>query len=141
MVVPLTVPSTRADAPAVTSLAEAELVPFSYVVEDASVMVTFWPADVVSVKPDVVRLLTVPDAPPAAAPERAFDPPPAAAGPCPAVADGVAAVAAGVAAVAEGVAAAQPESPIATLNAAAAIHPLLPLGSTRRIAERSVVGS
>jgi hypothetical protein len=41
MVVPLTVPSTRTDAPAVTALAEAELVPFWYVVADASLTVTF----------------------------------------------------------------------------------------------------
>ena len=41
MVVPLVVPSTRAGPPLVTALAEAGLVPFSYVVEDASSMVTF----------------------------------------------------------------------------------------------------
>jgi hypothetical protein len=39
-------------------------------------MVTLWPAEVVSVKPDVDRLLTVPAAPPAAGPDRALDPPP-----------------------------------------------------------------
>jgi hypothetical protein len=39
-------------------------------------MVTFWPADVVSVKPDEDRLSTVPAAPPAAGPDRALDPPP-----------------------------------------------------------------
>jgi hypothetical protein len=39
-------------------------------------MVTFWPADVVSVKPDADRLLTVPAAPPAAGPDRALGPPP-----------------------------------------------------------------
>jgi hypothetical protein len=38
--------------------------------------VTFWPADVVMVKPDVDRLPTVPDDPPAAGPDRALDPPP-----------------------------------------------------------------
>jgi hypothetical protein len=48
------------------------------VVEDPSLTVTFWPADVDSVKPDVDTLATVPDAPPAAGPDRAFDPPPAA---------------------------------------------------------------
>ena len=58
------------------ALAEAGLVPFWYVVEDASLTVTFWPADVVMVKPDVDRLLTVPDDPPAAGPDRALDPPP-----------------------------------------------------------------
>jgi hypothetical protein len=41
MVVPLTVPSTRTDAPVVTALAEVELAPFWYVVEDASLTVTF----------------------------------------------------------------------------------------------------
>jgi hypothetical protein len=39
-------------------------------------MVTFWPADVVSVKPDADRPATVPAAPPAAGPDRALDPPP-----------------------------------------------------------------
>ena len=58
------------------ALAEVEAVPFSYVVDDASSTVTFWPADVVIVKPDVDTLLTVPDDPPAAGPDRALDPPP-----------------------------------------------------------------
>ena len=58
------------------ALAEIELVPFSYVVEDASLMVTFWPADVDIVKPDAVTLSTVPEDPPAAGPDRALDPPP-----------------------------------------------------------------
>jgi hypothetical protein len=41
-------------------------------------MVTFPPVAVVSVKPDVERLLTVPAEPPAAGPDRALDPlPPA----------------------------------------------------------------
>jgi hypothetical protein len=41
-------------------------------------MVTFWPVDVVSVKPDEVTLLAVPTEPPAAGPDRALDPlPPA----------------------------------------------------------------
>jgi hypothetical protein len=44
-------------------------------------MVTFWPADVVSVKPDEDRLSTVPEAPPAAGPDRALDPPPPDPGP------------------------------------------------------------
>ena len=43
---------------------------------DASSTVTFWPADVVIVKPDVDTLPTVPDDPPAAGPDRALDPPP-----------------------------------------------------------------
>jgi hypothetical protein len=37
-------------------------------------MVTFWPAVVVSVKPDVDTLLAVPIEPPAAGPDRALDP-------------------------------------------------------------------
>jgi hypothetical protein len=37
-------------------------------------MVTFWPADVVSVKPDADTLLAVPIAPPAAGPDLALDP-------------------------------------------------------------------
>jgi hypothetical protein len=65
----------------VTALAEAEAVPFSYDVEDASLTVTFWPADVVTVKLDVDRVPTVPTVPPAAGPDRALDPPPPAAGP------------------------------------------------------------
>jgi hypothetical protein len=39
-------------------------------------MVTFWPVAVVSVKPEEDTLLTVPDDPPAAGPDRALDPPP-----------------------------------------------------------------
>jgi hypothetical protein len=41
MVVPLVVPSTRTLSPVVIALAEVELVPFGYVVEDASLTVTF----------------------------------------------------------------------------------------------------
>jgi hypothetical protein len=41
MVVPLVVPSTRTGSPAVMAVAEAEPVPFWYVVEDASLTVTF----------------------------------------------------------------------------------------------------
>jgi hypothetical protein len=41
MVVPLVVPSTRTALPFVTALAEVELVPFRYVVEDAFLTVTF----------------------------------------------------------------------------------------------------
>jgi hypothetical protein len=76
MVVELVVPSTRTGSPVVTALAEAGLVPFWYVVEDASSTVTFWPADVVMVNFDVDTVPTVPDAPPAAGPDRALDPPP-----------------------------------------------------------------
>jgi hypothetical protein len=70
---------------------ELELVPFLYVVEDASLTVTFWPADVEIVKLDVDTLSTVPDDPPAAGPDRALDPPRLDAG-CPDAADGDAAV-------------------------------------------------
>ena len=41
MVVLSVVPSTRTGSPLITALAEAGFVPFSYVVEDASSMVTF----------------------------------------------------------------------------------------------------
>jgi hypothetical protein len=41
MVVPLVVPSTRTGVPVVMALAEVGLVPFWYVVEDASSTVTF----------------------------------------------------------------------------------------------------
>src|SRR5690348_5176664 len=76
MVVPLVVPSTRTLSPVVMALAEVELVPFWYVVEDASSTVTFWPPAVDSVNLDVDTLPTVPAAPPAAGPDRALDPPP-----------------------------------------------------------------
>jgi hypothetical protein len=36
--------------------------------------VTFWPAEVVRVKPDADTLLAVPTEPPAAGPDRALDP-------------------------------------------------------------------
>ena len=76
MVVPLVVPSTRTGSPVVMALAEVELVPFWYVVEDASLTVTCTPADVNMVKLDVDMLPTVPDAPPEAGPDRALDAPP-----------------------------------------------------------------
>jgi hypothetical protein len=69
------VPSQRR-RPVVMAVAETGLVPFWYVVEDASLTITFWPADVDMVKPVADTLVTVPDAPPAAGPERALDPPP-----------------------------------------------------------------
>jgi hypothetical protein len=62
------------------ALAELEPAPFWYVVEDAVVTVTCCPAAVVSVKPELDTLAIVPDAPPAAGPERALDPPPRAMG-------------------------------------------------------------
>jgi hypothetical protein len=74
MVVPLVVPSTRTGLPFVTALAELELVPCRYVVDDAFLTVTFSPADVDTVKLDVDTLLTVPTTPPAAGPDRALDP-------------------------------------------------------------------
>jgi hypothetical protein len=75
MVVPLVVPSARTLSPVVMALAEVEVVPFWNVVEDASLTVTCWPADVVIVKPDADRLSTVPAAPPEAGPDRALDAP------------------------------------------------------------------
>jgi hypothetical protein len=69
------VPSTSAVSPLVTALADAEFVPFSYVVDDVSLTVAFSPADVNSPKPVVDTLLTVPIDPPAAGPDRALDPP------------------------------------------------------------------
>jgi hypothetical protein len=80
------------------------------------------------VKLDVETLLTVPDAPPAAGPDRALDPPPAAPLPgpgCP--------VAEGDVPVAEGDVAQPAESPItADVSAAATIHPLFLFDSNRR---------
>jgi hypothetical protein len=57
------------------ALAELELVPLWYFVEDAFLTVTFWPAEVEIVKLDLETLVTVPDDPPAAGPDRALDPP------------------------------------------------------------------
>jgi hypothetical protein len=69
------VPTTRAVLPFLTALADADFVPFSYVVDDVSLTVTFSPADVNSPKPEVDTLLTLPIDPPAAGPDRALDPP------------------------------------------------------------------
>jgi hypothetical protein len=100
------------------------------------------------VKPDVDTLPTVPDEPPAAGPDRALDPPPAAPplpGPrCPGAAEGDVAVAEGVVAVAEGVVAQPAVSPTtAHVSAAATIHRRLPFGSRRRAGRGStgLVGS
>jgi hypothetical protein len=60
-----------------TALAEVDVVPLRYVVEDDLAMVTFCPAGVEIVKLEVDTLVTVPTAPPAAGPDRAFDPLPA----------------------------------------------------------------
>jgi hypothetical protein len=69
----------------VLALADAAPDPPEYVVEDASLTVTFWPAEVVIVKPDDDTLPTVPAAPPGAGPDRALaPPPPEASGPWPA---------------------------------------------------------
>jgi hypothetical protein len=75
------VPRTRTVSPVAIALAEAGLVPSWYVVAGASVIVTFWPADVVRVKPDGDTLPTVPSVPPAAGPDRALDAPPPVRGP------------------------------------------------------------
>jgi hypothetical protein len=74
IVVPLVIPSTRTGLPVVTAVADVARVPFVYFVEDASRTVTFWPADVDTVKLDVETLPTVPIVPPAAGPDRALDP-------------------------------------------------------------------
>src|SRR5580704_3258773 len=81
MVAPFVVPSTRTTSPVVMALADAEPVPFWYVVAGASSTVTFWPADVDSVKLGVDTVPTVPAAPPAEGPDRALDPPPPGAAP------------------------------------------------------------
>jgi hypothetical protein len=130
MVVPLVVPSTRTRSPFVTALAEVELVPFLYFVEDTSSTVTFWPAEVVSVKLDLDTRPTVPDAPPAAGPLRALDPPPPDRGPAPPLGAGVVEE---DEAVAEGAVTKPTETPIPEhISAAATIHPLLLVGSSRR---------
>ena len=57
------VPSTSAVLPLVTELADADFVPFSYVVDDFSLTVTFSPADVNNAKPELDTLLTDGDGP------------------------------------------------------------------------------
>src|SRR5450755_3749979 len=151
MVVPLVVPSTRTLSPFVMALAEVELVPFWYVVEDASLTVTFWPVAVDIVKPAVDTLPTVPDAPPAAGPDRALDPPPPAAPPAspgrPDVAEDAGAAAEEAAAAVEEVAVgedvavgdaddAQPAA--SAITAAATIHRPLLFDSNRRTFRRCV---
>jgi hypothetical protein len=75
------------------------------------------------VKPDVVTLLTVPDAPPAAGPDRALDPaPPAALEGDGAVVEEGGAVVEGDAAVDEGDVAQPARSAIAPIDAAATTH-------------------
>jgi hypothetical protein len=80
MVVELTVPMTRTWVPFLMALAEIELDPLLYFVEELSSTVTFCPAEVVRVKPELDTLVTVPEDPPAAGPDRALDPPAAAPG-------------------------------------------------------------
>jgi hypothetical protein len=140
MVVLLTVPSTRTDSPVVMALADVELVPFRYVVVDASLTVTFWPADVVRLKPDEVTLVTVPEDPPVAGPDRALDPPPPDSGPPAALPPGAPVPAdteGDVAVVDEGVveddAAAQLETPItAAITGAATSNTRFLFDSNRR---------
>ena len=124
------VPSTRVVLPLVTALTDAELVPFSYVVDDVSLTVTFWPADVNSSKPDEDTLLTLPIDPPAAGPDRALDPPPdPESGPCGAFVEEV------VAATALD-APPRAESPITATTGPAVAHLLFLLDSHRRTLER-----
>jgi hypothetical protein len=143
MVVLLVDPSTRMLSPVVTAPAEALLVPLSYVVEDASLTVTFWPADVVRVNPDPDTLSTVPDDPPAAGPDRALAPP-APALPCPAadedgVADGVA-VAEGAEAAAEGDVEQAVQTPNTAPTRATVIPAFLLFDGNLRVPERSERG-
>jgi hypothetical protein len=134
IVVPSVVPRTRTGAPVVTAVGEVELVPFWYVVEDASSTVTFCPADVVIVKPEVDMLLTVPAAPPEAGPDRAVDPPlpdpmPTAE---PRPGTDCAAVAPGDVSVADEDVMRLTESPITEHTAAATIPALLRFDTSRR---------
>jgi hypothetical protein len=124
MVVELTVPSTRTLCPLVTTLAEVEVVPCPYFVEEFSSTVTFWPVDVVIVKPDGDTVATVPDAPPCAGADRALGAPVEDAGATSCAAD------------AEAEVATLTGSPIAAhINVAAAIRPLL-LYARNRLALR-----
>jgi hypothetical protein len=107
-------------------------------VDAASLTVTFCPADVVSVKPVVDTLPTVPDDPPAAGPERALEPPPPAPRPapllppaCPEVADDEV-VADGDVVVDGDDDDEQPATSTPT-SATAAIHLLFRLRSARRV--------
>ncbi|MDQ6720971.1 MAG: hypothetical protein M3003_09270 [Candidatus Dormibacteraeota bacterium] len=110
--------------PVAMALAEVGPVPFWYVVEDASLTVTFWPVDVDIVKPDVDTVATVPNAPPDAGPDRALDPRPPE--PLPAAA------AEGDVAVAEDVPQAAVSPITAHIPTAAMIHRLLLFDSHRR---------
>jgi hypothetical protein len=140
MVVLLTVPKTKTLSPVVTALADVEFVPFRYVVADASLTVTFWPADVVMVKLGADTLSTVPDAPPSAGADRALDPP----APGFPVRDGAAGDVADAdedAAGAAEVAAHPAETPItAHISAPATIHRLLPFDGFRDLRGRTARG-
>jgi hypothetical protein len=113
------------------SVADAEPVPFSYVVDDVSFTVTFSPADVSSTKPDFATLVTFPIEPPAAGPERALEPPV----PDP---DGAACAAVVVVVVAASALDVSPhaESPAAAISSPGGTHPRLLRESTRRTLER-----
>jgi len=154
MVVESTVPRTTTSVPSTMALAVVEAVPFAYVVEEDELTVTFWPAPVVTVKPDEVTLPTVPDAPPSAGPDRALDAPPLVSGlvvvpVLPLVPGTAPAPAAGppplsgkrdVAAAADtvDVVARAMDSPItAHVIAAAATHPLVLCDSTRHVLAQS----
>jgi hypothetical protein len=76
IVVLLTTPKTSTRRPVVTALADAAVLPCRYDVAEFSFTVTFSPVDVLSVKLDPETLVILPDDPPSAGPERAFDPPP-----------------------------------------------------------------
>jgi hypothetical protein len=110
------------------ALAEVELVPLMYVVEDTSPTVTFWPAEVNNVKLDADTLLTVPAAPPEAGPDRALAPPPGPRPPAEPLAD---AVAGGGVAVAENGPQAASNPIAAHASAAAVTHRLLFVASVR----------
>jgi hypothetical protein len=116
------------------ALADVDVVPFWYVVEETSLTVTFCPADVVMVKPDVDTLPTVPAAPPAAGPDRALDPPARDPNPPAEVLAGAAGAGGGV--VAEEDLVRPMEAPttaqISAAVATAAIHRLRVLDSHRR---------
>src|ERR1700741_3557491 len=135
----LVVLRTRAILPLVTKLADAEFAPLLYVVDDVSLIVTFSPAEVTRVKPDLETLLTLPIDPPAAGPDRARAPrPPGAEGPeeqlelavCAPVVEGV------VAAIELDVP--QAESPIAATISPVVTHGLLLCDRSRRSLERGV---
>ena len=127
MVVELTVPSTSTLVPFLMALAEIVLDPFLYFVDEVPSTVTFWSAEVVMMNPDLDTLVTVPDDPPAAGPDRVLDPPPDPSAP------GVWALEVGCAADAAGDARKPTESPtMGAKNAAATMLRHFFFVSTRR---------